>query len=143
MYNNKLGQAGQKQIKQDEGIDYNWSDSTVLVIEDDMNKYKMTEKILHSTGINILHAENGYKAIDYVHLNPQINLVLIDGNFPDISNFETTREILDVNPLLPIIAQTISNTESFIKAGCVDYINKPVSKKSLVRKMSKYLLQNS
>ena len=70
--------------------------------------------------VNILHAENGYKAIDYVHFNPQIDLVLMGGSLPYFSSIETTREILNINPLLQVIAQTTMDMESYFFAGCVD-----------------------
>jgi len=139
MYNNKLAETEQKQNNQNNHFVYDWSDFTILVVEDDIINFKVTESILRSTGIRVLHAPNGYKAIDYVHFNPQINLVVMDVLLPDISGFETTREILGINPLLPIIAQTTTCKELYIKAGCVDYINRPSYAKSLVKKMSKFL----
>ena len=142
MYYSKLSNSEQKQIVPHKNNDYDWSDSTVLVVEDDAVIYKETKEMLCTTGIKILYADDGYKAIKYVHSNPQINLVLIDGNLADINVFEITREILDINPLLPVIAQTTKNKESFIKAGCVDYVNKPVSVKILFGKMSKFLPNN-
>ena len=135
MYNESAKTVSQH----DSNFIFDWSNSTILVIEDDIVNYKVTESILRTTGIKILHAQNGYKAIDYVLVNPQINLVLIDEAIFDISCVETTRELLDVNPLLPIIAQASTYKKSYMEAGCIDYINKPTDEKVLFKIMSKFL----
>ena len=58
-------------------------------------------------------------------------------------NAELTRKIKDKNKELPIIAQTAyamsTDEETCLKAGCDDYISKPIRIDDLLRKIEQYL----
>ncbi len=123
--------------------DHNWNDYTVLIVEDDKINFRVMEAMLRNTKINIIHADNGRKAIDCIRANPQIDLVLMDVHLPELSGLEATRIILNINPHIPIIAQTANamsdDKDKCIEAGCVDYISKPIDMGTLFSKISKYL----
>lgn len=127
-------------------MDKDWSDHTVLIVEDDTIDHKVIKAMLQNTKINIIHAFNEVKAIEEVRMNPKINLALMDVRLPGMNSFEVIGKILDINPALPVIAQTATaNSEirhKCLEAGCVDYIGKPVNMGDLFAKISKFLPEN-
>ena len=121
---------------------HNWSAYTVLIVEDDIINYKVLGGMLRNTKVSIIHSDNGVKAIEQVRLNPKIDLVLMDIQLPEMNGLEATSKILEINPTLPIIAQTTNEREKCLEAGCIDYIPKPIDMNVLVNKMSKFLSEN-
>jgi PAS domain S-box-containing protein len=111
-------------------ITFDWSDLTILVVEDNIISYKLLEISLNKTGCNILHADNGQKAIDIVSEHDEIDLVLMDIQLPVKNGYTATREIKELKPALPVIAQTANamddDRQKCMDAGCSDYITKPI-----------------
>jgi len=124
-------------------VEYVWSNYTLLIVEDDMINYKVIEAMLRNSKINVIHADNGLKAIEYVRIYPQIDLVMMDVHLPEMSGLEATYHILNIRPELPVIAQTANamseDREICMKAGCVDYISKPIDMNELFEKLAKHL----
>jgi len=124
-------------------VEYNWSNYSILIVEDDIINYKVIDAMLRSSKVNVLHADNGLKAIEYVSLYPQIDIVLMDVHLPEMSGLEATYQIKKINPQLPIIAQTANamseDRDKCIDAGCIDYISKPIDMNELFTKLEKYL----
>ena len=122
---------------------YDWSMYTALIVEDDAVNFKVIKAMLHKTNINVIHATNGLKAIEYVYSYPEIDIVLMDVHLPEMSGLEATGKIKKINRKLPIIAQTanamLEDKDKCIEAGCVDYISKPIDMNELLEKISKYL----
>jgi CheY-like chemotaxis protein len=67
----------------------------------------------------------------------------MDIRMPILSGLDATREILKIHHL-PIIAQTAytlgDEKDLALKAGCVDYISKPVHADVLLKIIDKYIL---
>jgi PAS domain S-box-containing protein len=122
---------------------YQWGKFTVLVAEDDDLNFMFIEEMLSETKIKLIRAKNGLEAIDAVKNNSEIELVLMDIQMPFMDGYQSTREILLIKPHLPIIAQTAfalaSEKELSFKAGCIDYISKPLDMEELLIKIKKYL----
>jgi CheY-like chemotaxis protein len=61
---------------------------------------------------------------------------------PEMGGYEATREIRQFNKNVIIIAQTAyalpGDREKALKAGCNDYISKPINKAELLSLMQKY-----
>ena len=125
-------------------LDKDWSKYTVLIVEDDVINHKMIKAMLRNTKVNIIHAENGQKAIEEVRLNPKIDLTLMNMQLTDMNGHETVGKIMDINPSIPVIAQTVNaNRHKCLEIGCVDYIGKPTNMGELFTKMSKFLPDTS
>jgi len=122
---------------------YNWIGKTILVAEDDEANFLLLKKALEKTGVAIIHAENGKEAIRFVKSNPDIDLILMDIRMPVMDGIEATTQIKQINKNLPIIVQTAftmsSEKEKSFKAGCDDYISKPIIIKELYATVSKYI----
>lgn len=124
-------------------IDFDWSDLTILVVEDNIISYKLLEISLSKTGCKVLHADNGQNAIDMVEAHPDIDLVLMDIQLPVINGYDATRAIKEIKPELPVIAQTANamddDRQKCIEAGCSDYITKPIVLDKLLPVIETYL----
>jgi PAS domain S-box-containing protein len=121
----------------------NLINKTILIAEDDIYSSEYLEKLLRSFKCNVISARNGAEALDYFKENPTIDLVLMDIRMPIMDGLEATKMILEVNPLVPIIAQTayafIHERETALAAGCKDIITKPIDKNILIEKISNSL----
>jgi len=123
--------------------DYYWEGKTILIAEDDEANFLLLKKALEKTGVAIIHAENGKEAIRFVKSNPDIDLILMDIRMPVMDGIEATTQIKQISKDLPIIVQTAftmsSEKEKSFKAGCDDYISKPIIIKELYATISKYI----
>jgi len=85
---------------------------------------------------------NGIDAVETCRNNPDIDLILMDIQLPDMNGYEATREIRKFNKSVIIIAQTAyaltGDRELTLKAGCNDYISKPIDKRVLNEMIQKY-----
>ena len=122
---------------------YNWEGKTILIAEDVEQNYKFLEYIIFSTKAKVFWAKNGKEALDYIKEKNPCELILMDIRMPILSGLDATREILKIQDL-PIIAQTAytlgDEKDLALKAGCVDYISKPVHADVLLKVIDKYIL---
>ncbi len=111
--------------------DYIWEGKRFLIAEDDKFSYKFLEGFLKQTKADILHAEDGKKAVELCLKNKDIDLVLMDIQMPEMNGLEATKEIKKFNRDMPIIAQTANaiteERQKCLNAGCDDFITKPVN----------------
>jgi len=118
-------------------------EQTFLIVDDDETSFDYLEIALKKPGVNILWAKNGKKAIEYCKERPDITLVLMDINMRVMDGYKATKEIKKFRPQLPIIAQTAlalaGDREKTLKAGCDDYISKPINIENLVEKIEKLI----
>ncbi len=115
----------------------------ILVAEDEESNFRYVEKLLKKAGFELLRANNGLEAVEYVELDGNINLILMDIKMPVMNGVEATREIKKLKPEIPIIATTAfaipGDREVFLKAGCDDYIPKPIRAGELIEIILKHL----
>ena len=103
----------------------------------------MLQKNLKGENISFYCAVNGWEAVELVQHHPEINLVLMDLKMPIMNGYEATRLIKEQRPDLPIIAQSAFTSkeerQNAKKAGCDDFITKPISKSELLEMMQRLL----
>lgn len=113
----------------------------VLLVDDDMRNIFALAKILKDSGLEVLKAENGLKALDALNLNPDLDLVLMDIMMPEMDGYEAMRQIRQQSRFkeLPIIALTAKamkeDRSKCIDAGASDYISKPIDMDRLLSLM--------
>jgi serine phosphatase RsbU (regulator of sigma subunit)/CheY-like chemotaxis protein len=126
--------------------DYDWQGYKILIAEDTEINFIFLSEALKNTGVDIVHAQDGQKAIERIKDEPDIDLVLMDINMPKLDGFESTAKIRELRDDLPIIAQTalsIDNAqEKAEEVGCDDFITKPIKLKSFLKLIDQYLKQN-
>jgi signal transduction histidine kinase len=115
----------------------------ILVVEDDKVSFMLIKEFLRPLNIEIHHVTDGRDAVNFVKMNPEVCLILMDIKLPIMDGYEATKAIRQINPKIPIIAQTayamLGDRENAIAAGCVDYIDKPLESKRLLELVSAYL----
>jgi PAS domain S-box-containing protein len=116
----------------------------MLIAEDEESAAKYLSIIFHDICKEILHVKTGNDAIEACRNNPDLDLVLMDIKMPgNTDGHEAVRQIREFNDKVVIIAQTAyahaSDRERALKAGCNDYISKPIVKDKLIELISKYV----
>jgi PAS domain S-box-containing protein len=114
----------------------------VLIAEDEEVNYLYLENWLVNHGLKVKHAINGEEAIEFCKNDKEISLVLMDIKMPIMSGDLAAEQIRQLNPELPIIAQTAYATNSEItKYGDLfdDYITKPFTTIDLYETLKKYI----
>ncbi len=115
----------------------------ILIVEDEEYNIYYLQQILKMAGYDTLVAEDGQKAIDTVKQEPEIDLILMDIRLPGIDGLEASKRIKEINPDIPIIAQTAFNLNSKedqdMEKYCDDYIQKPILSQKLYLKINNIL----
>ena len=113
----------------------------ILIAEDNDSNYLLMTYILKSH-YEYIRACNGQEAVDMVE-SESPDLILMDLKMPVLSGLEATRLIREKNPSLPIIALTANafdkDREEAIKAGCNEYMSKPINSNVCLALIAKYI----
>jgi PAS domain S-box-containing protein len=123
-----------------------WSSKKCLLVDDNKDVLIYLNRILLDTGVTIITARSGFEAIDLVKSNPDIDVVLLDMQMPEMNGIEATREIRKIRKNLPIIAQTAfifeDDKDIILEAGCDACLIKPIRKDHLLTVMSSFVKSN-
>ncbi|MDP2337435.1 MAG: response regulator, partial [Bacteroidota bacterium] len=114
----------------------------ILIAEDDEASEKLLTVVVKMFGKEVLKARTGTEAVEACRNHPDIDLVLMDIQMPEMDGYEATRQIRQFNTNVVIIAQTAyaltGDRELAKEAGCTDYISKPIKKDNLMALIRKY-----
>lgn len=137
----KLEQEG---VKWDEDLAFR-----VLIVEDHLMNQVVVKKTLQQqwSQIEIVIANHGKEAIDYLEQEATVDIILMDLQMPVMDGFETAKYIREQMPdpvaNLPILAMTahahISEGEKYKEYGMNDYLLKPFDPQQLFEKIVNYL----
>lgn len=115
---------------------------TILLAEDDITSQLYMEELLGEDGIKIMHARNGKEAVE-LYQKHKVDLILMDIKMPVLSGLEATRKIRELDPKIPIIAQTAyasgSSRHQALDAGCNDLITKPINGDQLIKMIRQFI----
>ena len=115
----------------------------VLIVEDDEISEALVKEILNNLTNKIITAKNGLEAINLCRKNPDIDLILMDIQMPEMNGYHATQQIRQFNKEVIIIAHTAfalsGDKEKAINAGCTDYISKPINRQKLNEIIFKHL----
>ena len=124
---------------------YIWDKKTILIAEDEDINYQFIEELIAPTGARIIRAETGVQAVEKANANNAIDIVLMDIKMPEMNGIEATKRIKLSRPDLPIIAQTAyafsDDRAKALKAGCDDYIAKPIQGDKLLEMVNSMLVK--
>jgi len=124
----------------------NWSSRKCLLVDDNKDVLIYLNRILLDTGVTILTARSGFEAIEIVKSTPDIDVVLLDMQMPEMNGIEATKEIRKIRKNLPIIAQTAfifeDDKDIILEAGCDACLIKPIRKEHLLTVMSSFVKSN-
>lgn len=123
----------------------NMEGKLILIVEDDFFNLEYIKEILSNTGVHLIEAMNGAEAVEKALSNP-VDAVLMDIRLPDMSGYDVVRKIKKQKPQLIIIAQTAyastDERKKAEKAGCCNYISKPIKKDKLLAMVNNCLAKN-
>ncbi len=115
----------------------------ILIAEDDEASQMLLEIIISPLASESFYAYTGKEAVELCRKHPEIDLVLMDIDMPGMNGYEATRQIRKFNKEVFIIAQTAyglsGDKDKALKAGCNDYISKPIDKRALLKMIEKRL----
>ncbi len=115
-------------------------DCRVLLAEDGPDNQRLIAMLLKKAGADVSVAGNGQIACDLVlaaeKQGQPYDLVLMDMQMPVLDGYDATRRLREAGYLRPIIALTAhamsTDREKCLRAGCDEYVSKPVDRKSLI-----------
>lgn len=109
---------------------------TILLVEDDQISRLAVTTWLSDKGHNVVIAENGKQAVDYLQDN-EVDVILMDVHMPEMNGITATKIIKEENlSKAPIIGMTASvmndERKSYTEAGMDVLVEKPVNFESLI-----------
>jgi len=123
-----------------------WSAKKCLLVDDNKDVLIYLNRILTDTGVYILTARSGFEAIEIIKKNPDIDVVLLDMQMPEMNGIEATKEIRKIRKDIPIIAQTAfifeDDKDIILEAGCDACLIKPIRREHLLTVMSSFVKSN-
>jgi hypothetical protein len=123
-----------------------WSTKKCLIVDDNKDVLIYLNRILLDTGVTVVSARSGFEAIELIKSIPDIDVVLLDMQMPEMNGIETTREIRKIRNNIPIIAQTAfvfeDDKDIILEAGCDACLIKPIRKDHLLTVMSSFVKSN-
>ncbi len=129
--------------EQDTGTDrHRIKNLKILIAEDDENSAKLLSLACKPFAKEVLAVSTGLDAIETCRNHPDIDLVMMDVKMPEMDGYEAVSRIRKFNKNVVIIAQTAfglsGDRVKAIKAGCNDYISKPIEKDELISLLHTY-----
>jgi two-component system chemotaxis response regulator CheY len=113
-----------------------------LVIDDSRAVRIIIGNILREIGIEVLEAGNGLEALEQMERNPDIELMLVDWNMPQMNGFDFLRIVRSqraYNAVRILMVTSEAQGEKVtqaLNAGANEYLMKPFNKEVLVAKLN-------
>lgn len=124
----------------------NWSSRKCLIVDDNKDVLIYLNRILLDTGVKVITARSGAEAIELIKNSPDIDVVVLDMQMPEMNGIEATKLIRKIRQDLPIIAQTAfifeDDKDIILEAGCDACLIKPIRKEHLLTVMSSFIKGN-
>ena len=108
------------------------SSKNILIVDDDIKNIFVLDAALKEFNASTFTAFNGQEAIDFLHTNSNMDLILMDIMMPVKNGYEAIEEIKKDEKLkhIPIIAVTAKamkeDREKCLEIGADDYLSKPI-----------------
>jgi CheY-like chemotaxis protein len=121
----------------------------VLTVDDRREIRFLIEKLLESTGVDIVTASDGAQGLESWRENNQagtpFDAILMDMQMPVMDGLEATRKLREQGYEGPVIALTANamstDRAKALQAGCNDFITKPIDRSQLIDKLYKWIDQ--
>ncbi len=119
-----------------------WKNKTILIAEDVESNFIYLQELLKPTGVNLIWAQDGAKAVEKLKTNKEIDLVLMDILMPEMDGYEAARKAKQMRPEIPVIAQTAYSLEGDRDKSDLknfdDYLIKPIWSPQLMAAIEKH-----
>lgn len=118
-------------------------DLTVLIAEDHPINQKLLKTFLTSFGCTVFTANNGREAVNQIAEHPEVELVFMDVQMPELNGVEATIEIRKTDYQGIIIACTANSDEAdfqmYMSNGMNGVLIKPFKKQSVKEMLDKWI----
>lgn len=118
----------------------------ILLIEDDRPLNKAISVYFKKEKFYVLSSFSGQEALDILFQN-NLDLIILDINFPDLSGFDLIEQIKIINSNIPILILSACDLDSAIlhgfNLGAEDYVTKPFNIEILHKKINVILKRNT
>jgi PAS domain S-box-containing protein len=119
---------------------------TILVVDDHTSSYIFISEMFENQNVRVIQATSGEQAIELCKQFPTIQLVLMDIQMSGVSGVDAMKQIKQLFPAIPIVAQTAfaqkGDRERFMQQGFDDYITKPLDERDLQEIFKRFLSSN-
>ncbi|MCI0465358.1 MAG: response regulator [Gemmataceae bacterium] len=113
-----------------------------LVIDDSRTTRAIIGQILRDIGLEVVEAANGREGLEQLSLDPDLDLVLVDWNMPEMNGLDFLRAVRgqpEYQSLRILMVTSETGREQVMRAlnaGANEYIMKPFTRDILVAKLS-------
>ena len=114
----------------------------ILLVDDSNTMRRIQANTLKSIGYeDVVQAADGKEAIDALRANPDVSLVLMDWNMPNMTGIEALRAIkadadLKAKPVIMVTSESEkSRIVEAVQAGAANYVVKPFDVDTLQEKI--------
>jgi len=118
----------------------NWNSRKCLIVDDNKDVLIYLDRILLDS---VIQARSGVEALKIIKEVPDLDIVILDMQMPEMNGIEVTKEIRKIRKNLPIIAQTAfifeDDKDIILQAGCDACLIKPIRKEHLLTMMTSFL----
>lgn len=112
-----------------------------LVIDDSRTVRIIVGGILRELGMDVIEAANGVEALRQLESHPDVGLLLVDWNMPEMNGYDflrTVRARRDYDGVRIMMVTSESQREQIVKAlgaGANEYLMKPFNREVLLAKL--------
>ncbi|MCK4752554.1 MAG: response regulator [Planctomycetes bacterium] len=114
----------------------------VLVAEDSQTNQTLIKLLLKRLGLEVTIAQDGDEAVQKA-LTQSFDMIFMDIQMPNMNGYEATKLLRRRGVTVPIVALTAYvmkvDERECVKAGCDNYLSKPINRKKLLQVIAKYL----
>ncbi|HEV8070455.1 MAG TPA: response regulator [Planctomycetaceae bacterium] len=113
-----------------------------LVVDDSRAVRMIIGQILREIGMEVFEAANGIEALEQMKRNPDLDLLLVDWNMPQMNGIDLVRAIradraYDAVRILMVTSESQGEqVMQALQAGANEYLMKPFNKDILVAKLN-------
>lgn len=125
--------------------DLGFKPATVLIVDDIEENRTLICEYLSAQPFEIIHADNGEKAIEEIKKTKNIDLVLMDIRMPKMGGVEATQllkndELYRELPIVAVTASVVEDKRADKKRSLFDAVlYKPLNKKNLIKCLADFL----
>ncbi len=118
----------------------------ILVVEDNPDNRRLLQYVLTDAGATVTLAENGQQACDLCigvsGAGSDFDVIIMDMQMPVMDGYQATECLRSAGLKTPILALTAfalaDDRNRCLRAGCDDYLSKPLDETALIEKLAGY-----